>query len=457
MFLSKLKTDTLLLLILATGVGVGTLGHRVLAQGQHAAEPAARITETKRTNAEFQKGKQPRLDLYGDPLPEGAVARLGTTRFRHEPRGDGAWLVTAISRDGRILATQDTYESLRLWNLEDGKLLREIRTNARTGAIAFTPDGKRILTCTSNTTDFYEVATGRKLRSIPYPSWSAAISPDCRMITCLKEEGVQVMDLESGKERLKLPYMWMQFTSDSKSLISASARSRTSSRWDLATGKQLSTVTLDLPEPGVVGMLPDPRAEKLSFDGKSLAVVPCMGPIKICDTETGKVKLVLQGEQAGGCGPLAFSPDDRVLLTYYWDNDYSHTAVACFWDTRTGKLIRRFDDPGRSGGPWVTEVKFSPDGKMVLERCSGSNVVLWDPLTGRRIHQLNGHEGTVRSLSFSSDGKQLVSLGNEQAIRVWGDSPSTSGTRIRKPIMVEFNGLPFRRIRRPPSSSVVRE
>jgi WD40 repeat protein len=213
---SKIKTASVLLLILATGTGVRTPG------------PAYCLL--------FFPDKQPRLDLYGDPLPDGAVARLGTTRFRHEPRNDNAWLVTAISRDGKILASHDTYESLRLWSLEDGKLLREIRTNARTGVIAFTPDGKRILTCTSKTTDFYEVVTGRKLRSVPYPSWNVAISPDCRVIACLKDGGVQVMDLESGKERLRLPYMWMEFTSDGKSLISASAKSRKSCRWDLAPG-----------------------------------------------------------------------------------------------------------------------------------------------------------------------------------------------------------------------------
>jgi WD40 repeat protein len=428
MFLSKMKTVTVLLLILATGTGVGTLGHRVLAQRQQAAEAPARIAQTKSPNAEFQNRKQPCLDLYGDPLPEGAVARLGTIRFRHEPRLDTSWLVKAISPDSKMLATKD-WESIRLWSLEDGKLLREFPINSPS-SIAFTCHGKRILTCTDKTMDFYDVATGRKLRSIPYPSGSVAISPEGRMIAWdLKDGDVQVMDLDSGKERVRLRgfNVWgmeMRVAADGKSLIFSSWQARRSCRWDLATGKQLSTVALDLPEPGFVGMLPDPRAGKLSFDGKSLAVVPCIGPVKIYDTETGKVKVVLQGELAGGQGPLAFSPDDRVLVTYSATTTRSNTAVVCFWDTRTGKLIRRFDDPGRSGSPWLTNVEFSLDGKMVLTHGSGVVFCFWDPLTGRRIHNFNGHEGTVRSLSFSSDGKQLVSSGGDGAIRVW-DVPSS--------------------------------
>ena len=295
-----------------------------------------------------------------------------------------------------------------------------------------TPDGKGFVACRLNQKimDFYDVATGRRLRSIPYPSphegASAAISPDCRMIASALDEEAVVLDADSGKERIRLRGRNLRgtgltFARDGKSLITQGTRI---CRWDLSTGRELSDVTIDL-KSQFVGMLRDPRGIRLSFDGKSLAVVPLRDPVRIYDTETGKVRLVLEGDKAVCCGQLAFafSPDDRVLLIYSWDNDRQHPAVASFWDARTGKLLRRFDDPCRTASPWVIQAEFSPDGKLVMASSSmgmDRAVRFWDPLTGRRVLHVDGHETAVTSLTFSSAGRQLISSSTlENSIRTW--------------------------------------
>src|SRR5438105_436168 len=63
-------------------------------------------------------------DLHGDPLPAGALARLGTTRWRH---GANVTFV-AFGSDGNTLITAGQDDTIRLWDMATGK---EIRRFAR--------------------------------------------------------------------------------------------------------------------------------------------------------------------------------------------------------------------------------------------------------------------------------------------------------------------------------------
>jgi WD40 repeat protein len=44
---------------------------------------------------------------------------------------------------------------------------------------------------------------------------------------------------------------------------------------------------------------------------------------------------------------------------------------------------------------------------------------LWQAGTGKELRRLHGHRGSVTCLAFSSDGKPLVSGGEDESIRVW--------------------------------------
>src|SRR4051812_32150706 len=82
--------------------------------------------------------KQARLDRAGDPLPTGALARLGTLRWRHGSE------VTALAYapDGNVLASSGRDGAIRLWETTSGKQLRELRGHkGEVRSIAFAPDG----------------------------------------------------------------------------------------------------------------------------------------------------------------------------------------------------------------------------------------------------------------------------------------------------------------------------
>jgi hypothetical protein len=68
--------------------------------------------------AAADQAQQPLTDLYGDPLPAGARARLGTVRYRH------ACTAAAYSPDGKLLATGGTDNQIHLFDAATGKEVR---------------------------------------------------------------------------------------------------------------------------------------------------------------------------------------------------------------------------------------------------------------------------------------------------------------------------------------------
>lgn len=126
----------------------------------------------------------------------------------------------------------------------------------------------------------------------------------------------------------------------------------------------------------------------------------------------------------------------------YNEDEYGRPIGRTLWavtDREKGaKLEQRFSDPSipefvieRTGKPTtvkashsreVTSVAFNRTGDRIASGSSDGTIKIWDVSSGALLHVLKG-DGIVRSVEFSSDGKQIVS-----AVGNWANKDKGDGT-----------------------------
>lgn len=375
--LTRAKIVLALGLLVATGAGLAVLP---LASPQPAEE------KPKENAPPPQEAKPPRLDRFGDPLPEGALARLGTMRLRH---GRGTNL--AFAADGKSLRSCGADSILRTWDRTTGRLLREQRPPSQ--AAPFSPfilssDGRLLAYQDDSKGEFclWDISRNR-LRHLPW----------------LGDEGLQ-----AGV-----------FSPDSK--VFAASRYNGSLRlWDVATGKGRNLGKIDKSIPL---FSPDNSILPLfTPDSKRLLTQSNRG-LHVWDVADGREQSHLDfSEPVLGAD---VSPDGRVLVSWnYWNPEREQGLR--FWDTATGKPAKGWSAPRPKE---IYKARFAPDGKTIVI-AQKDEVFLWDPLAGKRIRTLPGK--AMANLTFSPDGKTVAALGagpcfdpHGSVLRIWNVATGT--------------------------------
>jgi WD40 repeat protein len=182
-------------------------------------------------NADPLEKDAPRTDRYGDPLPRGALTRLGTIRFRQP----FPWIL-AFSPDGKTLAAGGNDCQIRFWDPEIGKELRP-PLEGHTGfvnCLTFSSDGKLLASGSEdNDLRLWDVNSGKQLcRFQGHESVieCIALAPDGKTLasSCLGGT-LRLWDTKTGKQVHSVPIDKGQrvgalaFTPDSKHLRSAMA------------------------------------------------------------------------------------------------------------------------------------------------------------------------------------------------------------------------------------------
>jgi WD40 repeat protein len=395
--------------------------------GEHA---AAREHANGESTKSPRTAKTIRTDRYGDLLPDGAIARLGSLRFRHE----GSVYSLAFSPDDKILAgAQMMSGRIVLWDSRTGKKRREVRTEHQISSLAFSPDGKELAARSIHAeVGFWDTASGDLLREFslcerPMPPvsdyrMSLVFAPDGKTLFVQRrgkfEESLAALDAATGKERHDFgatgcnTLRGLAVSPDGKTL--ALGASKPSLRlYDAASGR----IVWAMNEHG----RKDTDAVAFRADGKVLAS-GSVDKIVLSDPDDGKTLGVLTGSMGYIIG-LAFTPDGRTLLSGSADGKVR------VWDVADRKERYRLD--AHDGGQALA---LSHDGKTAAFATSRNVIRLWDVATGQeRFPDNSGHDAGIQTLAFSPDGKQIVSADSGLEVRRWDVETGRTLMRFRDP------------------------
>jgi RNA polymerase sigma factor (sigma-70 family) len=363
---------------------------------------------------------QTRNDLYGDPLPEGALVRLGTLRFR--PQNGGA---VRFVPGGRVLALSGWQGAVSLVDRASGKE-QKISLGGKRENTSLTANCEVAVGYSwektgpqrdVSTIRLWEVSTGKLLRSIEVKDpnnfiYSLAISPDGAKLAAQGTKPViRLLDANTGKELWQIAgaqgsggQYCLAFSPDSRTLVGPGEKDMLC-LWDVATGNKLREIC----------RCAHAAAAVFSADGKTLAAATRLQgqgektAVRLWDLATGK-ELPRPQQQPGAAFRVALTADGQTLAAAYTANALWGPWDIGLWEVATGKKLRQV-----RGGEYMA---FSPDGTTLAS--SFGMVFLHDVATGKELNRaFVGHQGYLWSVAFSRDGKTVVTEDRHHVQRIW--------------------------------------
>lgn len=456
MFLAKMKQmAALIVLVGLLGTGVALTGSHTTprADGQQADQPVNPTSKQEPGQVVAYEpaktgGEKQAVDRFGDPLPPGALFRLGTLRFREQhgwpsqllpdrqsrligtPR-EIRWLDLATDRliqswplpkgfavggfspDGRLLLLSDR-KTLRLWDITARKELRTLHAKGDLGTevyARFTDDGKFVAVNSAVNWNpgllrVFDVATGTQLwqdGSMGFGFqglWDLGFLPDDRTLVILDyaDNSISLRDGTTGQKLRSFDTLprsesrMYALSPDGKTVFFGTA-GKTVRTWDLASGKELQS--LGEHEPQAMRFAVSRDSKKVLTGGDRFVLVWDWPSAK----QTGKIDLGAKRSPSY----MRICADGKRAEIVVWGE-----SALRFFDLQTGKELPGPTEAHRSP---INGLAIARDGKIVTSG-NDNTIRVWDLHSGRQLHEYQSHHPLgATTLSLSPDG-HLVATGD---------------------------------------------
>lgn len=269
-------------------------------------------------------------------------------------------LGTAVSPDGRYLATVSNDGNSRLWDLETGKGLPFFdRTGLKFRAVSFSNDSQRIVVGPYGEGQFrvWNIKLGRE---------------ELVLTQSLRDSSIAVFDSDGGR------------------ILAASQG--TIRLWDARTGAVLSVFSGHTSNISDAMFSPDEsKILSWSFDDRS---------VRLWDVATGAQQVLYQGK--GGVHVRVNQEWTRILV---WE--VGEETGTSLWDLESGRKVAQISDE------YATDATFAPGRGPLLITFGDKTVHEHDRTTGARVRTYTQTKENIGSITYSPNGAFLYVEGIE--------------------------------------------
>jgi WD40 repeat protein len=365
------------------------------------------------------------LDGGPDAIPRGALARLGTDRFRHP----NSACVVAISPNGEAVASGDDRGRVCIWDASTGRLLARtfVKLSSMTSSVValhFCPDSRSVAVAVRG-----GVCVWR---------WSTNDKP------ALVAKATEAPTLDKRFQR-HVNISSLAISNDGKIATFGDA-SGTIHIWNLTRQEEMFKIVGERPPPD-----DDIRCPvALAPGGKVLAFPRLDGSVHLWQVGSNREVQRLPGNSAQVIS-LAFSPDggtlaaggddgrlhlsDLATMTQRWSTDLNESPIYAlaysadgrtivagtgrgrvqFFDCHSGRKLRQFE--GNKSG--VTSLAISPSNNLLLGAGEDERLWRWDLETGKELEADTFHRAKLNSIAFSPDERFVATCSDDGTARLW--------------------------------------